>query len=118
MATITQIFDDFVAGEAAIDLVEEQLKAMKDENAANRERVLQWFNGHKPDGGRHRGVIYTKRSQTRLDVKKARQLLGAKAREAEYTIHPERLELEPEAKAKALAERRPTLRQVRQRASA
>jgi hypothetical protein len=84
---------------ARIEQLEEQVKALKDENRADREEVLAWFRLHKPDGGRHLGLVYTKGRQKRLDVTLARQLLGARAAEAEKIIRPESLKVEDVAKA-------------------
>lgn len=98
--TITERFDHCLERQARIEVLEAELKALRDENAADRGFVLDWFRSHKPLGGSSRGLIYSKRTQRRLDVTEARKLLGAKAKDAEKTIELESLKCDPEAVAK------------------
>lgn len=96
--TIAEHFDRYIAARLRIDAVKRQLKDL--ENAAEPDAVFikEWFRA-RPEKRSNRGVTYSATTQRRLDVTKARLLLGKKAAEAEREIPVEALGLDKESKA-------------------
>ena len=95
--TIAERFDRYIAGKIRKDALERQLKDIENEMKSDEAFVKDWFRA-RPERRRYHGVSYSKTSYTRLDTKKARLLLGARATEAEVVTDRESLSLDYEAK--------------------
>lgn len=96
--TIAERFDRYIAARIRRDALERQLKDLENEAKADEAFVKDWFRA-RPERRRYRGVIYSSVSYNRLDPKKARLLLGAKAAQAEVATQRETLTLDVESKA-------------------
>lgn len=112
--TIAERFDRFIAAKVRKDALERQLKDVENEMKADEAFVKDWFRA-RPGKARYHGVAYSKTTYNRLDVKKARLLLGAKAAQAEVATDRESLSLDYEAKTvrDAATSLRPVRRQER-----
>jgi 3-deoxy-D-arabino-heptulosonate 7-phosphate (DAHP) synthase class II len=96
--TIAERFDRFIAAKVRKDALERQLRDLENEMKADESFVKDWFRA-RPGKARYHGVAYSKTTYQRLDVKKARMILGHRAKEAEVTTDRESLALDYEAKA-------------------
>lgn len=95
--TIAERFDRFVAARIRRDALEQQMKDLENEVKADEAFVKDWFRD-RPERRRHQGVIYSSVRYNRINAKKARQLLGARAKDAEVSTLRETLTLDAESK--------------------
>lgn len=96
--TISERFDRYVAARVRIDALRRQLKDLENEAKPDEAFVKDWFRA-RPAKARYRGVQFSSVTYRRLDVDKARLLLGAKTADAEVETIRETLTLDQEAKA-------------------
>lgn len=97
--TIAERFDRLVPLLIQREALRAQLRAVEAAMADDEEFAKEYFR-ERPGKSRHRGVEYRRgKTYTRINEKKARRLLGARAVEAEYEITPESVVATEEAKA-------------------
>jgi len=96
--TIAERFDRYIAARVRMDALRRQLKDLENEAKPDEAFVKDWFRA-RPERRRFHGVNYSVTTYRRLDVEKARLLLGAKASQAEAETQRETLSLDVESKA-------------------
>jgi hypothetical protein len=96
--TIAERFDRYVSARLRMDALRRQLRDLENESKSDEAFVKDWFRA-RPGRGRHAGLQYAATTYRRLDVEKARLLLGARAKDAEVETLRETLALDAESKA-------------------
>lgn len=95
---LTERFDRLIPLIAQRQALKAQLKAVEAEMDDDATYVKEWFR-ERPNKRRYRGIAYSSVEYQDIDPKKARRLLGAKAKQAEVTRRRETLSLDEESKA-------------------
>lgn len=96
--TIVERFARYISVRIRIDALRRQLKDLENEAKPDEAFVKDWFRA-RPERRRYQGVNYAVTTYRRLDVEKARLLLGARAAQAEAETQRETLSLDLESKA-------------------